>query len=205
MAATMPIQTKGPNSRIPGSIRGDDKLAAASYKIDNNIEASWVQQVDENGKLSEPKRLRILMDEIAASEVVLCLDPTSQYPDTAIVKVVERDELLRQAAEKAYQLKQVKKKSKESKPKQLELNWAIGGNDFEIKLKQMTDFLDKGKRVEVLLAPKRRQRKATPEEGRELVTKLRQKIEAIGATEIKPLTGAMLGQVTLTVQKTQSS
>ena len=190
-------------SKVPPAAVIDNKLAA--FKIDDKIEASWVQLRQEDGKLSRPTRLETLMDGIAPTDVVQELSPTGQFPDTAVVKVVAREELLKEVAQREQALKDFQKKSKQLKPKQLELNWAISGHDFEIKLAQMADFLDKGKKVEILLAPKKRQRRATEEEAQEVIKKLRDKIDEVGAREVKTMEGALLGQATLTVQKTQSS
>ena len=181
----------------------DKKLAA--FKLDDRIEASWVQVRQEDATLARPTRLETLLNDIAPTEVVLELSPQGQFPDTAVVRVVPRDQLLKEVADKESALKEIQKKSKQLKPKQLELNWAISGHDFEIKLAQMADFLDKGKKVEILLAPKRRQRRATPEEAQQVMDKLRDKIDEIGAKEVKTMEGALMGQATLTVQKTQSS
>ena len=201
--AASPMIPAVKNLRLPDARKADDKLGA--YKIDDKIEASWVQMRKQDGKLTQPTRLETLIGDIAPTQVILELSPTGQFPDTAVVKIMEREELLRDASEKEQALKQFQKKSKQSRPKQIELNWAISGNDFNMKLTQMAEFLDKGKKVEVLLAPKRRQRRATPEEAAEVMKKLRDKIEEIGAKEVKDMEGKLLGQATLTVQKAKQS
>ena len=43
--------------------------------------------------------------------------------------------------------------------KTIELNWAIDGNDLGHRLQRIKDFLGKGNRVEVMMAPKRKGRK----------------------------------------------
>lgn len=181
----------------------DKKLAA--FKLDDRIEASWVQLRQEDGTLARPTRLETLINDIAPTQVVQELSPDGQFPDTAVVRVVAREQLLKDVADKELALKDFQKKSKQLKPKQLELNWAISGHDFEIKLAQMAEFLDKGKKVEILLAPKRRQRRATPEEAQQVMKKLRDKIDEIGAKEVKTMEGALMGPATMTVQKMQSS
>jgi translation initiation factor IF-3 len=176
-----------------------NKLAA--YKLDDQIEAEFVQMRQEDGKLSPATRLKTLLSEIRDDEVVLELSPKGQFPDTAVVRVVERQDLLREAARKEQALKDLQKQSKQSRPKQIELNWAISEKDLMMKLNQMADFLDKGKKVEVLLAAKKRQRRASPEEAEAVLMRVRDKIEEVGAKEVKNMEGKVLGQALLTVQK----
>jgi translation initiation factor IF-3 len=83
----------------------------------------------------------------------------------------------------------------------MELNWAIGPHDLDIKLGQLEAFLDKGKTVEIILAAKRKQRKATLEEGEGVLTKIRERLMKIDAREVKPMGGQVLKQATLTVRK----
>ena len=88
-----------------------------------------------------------------------------------------------------------------SKPKQIELNWAISGNDLDIKMKQMREFVEKGKKVELLLASKKRQRRASPEEANGTVETIRKAVADIpGCKEMKPLEGKIGGQAIMFVQ-----
>ncbi|KAI9869961.1 MAG: hypothetical protein M1823_008892, partial [Watsoniomyces obsoletus] len=139
----------------------------ADFKIDDRIETFWVQvrqEKPDGNTLDRPTRLETLLDQISPDECVLELSSTGPNPDTAVVAVVKREELLRRAAEKAKQLKEFQRQQKVSRRKQLEVNWAIGQNDLELKLKQLEAFLDQGRVVEILLAAKKRQRRATLEE-----------------------------------------
>jgi translation initiation factor IF-3 len=97
-------------------------------------------------------------------------------------------------------LKALEKQRRTEKPKQLELNWAISENDFAMKLKQLEQFLDKGRKVEIILANKKRQRRATPDEAQNVVKVIRERVTEIGARELK-MEGNILGQAVMTIQK----
>ena len=56
--------------------------------------------------------------------------------------------------------------------KQLELNWAIDKNDLKHRLEKLKDFLSEGRKVEILLGPKRKGRAATPEECQTVLDKI---------------------------------
>ncbi|ORX94719.1 hypothetical protein BCR34DRAFT_219602 [Clohesyomyces aquaticus] len=82
--------------------------------------------------------------------------------------------------------------------KNLELNWAIDENDLRHRLKKMTGFLKEGRKVEVLLGPKRRGRVATTTECQALLAKVRDAVaECKGAKESKEPDGKIGGVVTL--------
>lgn len=181
----------------------DDPMSKrlAAYILDNDIEAEFVQMRRDDGTLSPAKRLRELLSEIRDEQVVQELSPQGQFPNTAVVRVVERGELLLDVAKKEQALKALQKQTKQSRPKQIELNWAISENDLVMKLNQMADFLNKGKKVELLLAAKKKSRRATPAEAEAVISRLREKIEEVGAKEVKDREGKLLGMVVLTVQK----
>jgi translation initiation factor IF-3 len=95
-------------------------------------------------------------------------------------------------------MKTKKVKSPTAVLKTIELNWAIDANDLGHRIKRVTDFLAKGNRVEVVMAGKRKGRRATTEEARSLMTRVREAVEEVeGAKEWKPMEGAVLGQATL--------
>lgn len=110
-------------------------------------------------------------------------------------------ELLRQRRDRERAQKEQKKSSK-SVSKQIELNWAIGPNDLEHKLTQLKGFIEDGKKVEVILASKKRQRQATLEEGRAVLRKVREKLAEADATETQAMQGGEVGKHTvLTIKK----
>ncbi|KAK4944608.1 hypothetical protein LTR10_016042 [Elasticomyces elasticus] len=175
----------------------DDKIQQ-SFKLDEKIETRFVREKKDN-KLCEPIDLYELLRQIDRTDNhVLQLSKPGE--SEAIVQVVQRKDLIKRLNNKETAERQVKQAQKEKKPKQIELNWAISGNDLQLKMKQLEEFLRKGKKVELLLAPKRHQRKATPEEADALLKALREKLQEVGAAETAPMDGAILRQATMTVK-----
>lgn len=160
-----------------------------------------VKLPDKQG-LSEPRPLSFVISGIDRNthfvqQITAVTDPR----EFAVVRIVTRNDLVREVTAKGDLARKQASDQKRKKPKQLELNWAIAPTDLEIKMRQMESFLEKGKKVELLMANKRRQRKATPEEARQLLSVVRGKCEDLGASEVTPFTGAILGQATMTIEK----
>ena len=170
---------------------------------DEDIDApSGVQMVQEDGKLGPVQQLTSVLDNLNREEEHLVqVSPPDEKRPTAVVKIFKRADLIRQKVEKKKAMQKQQKVMKEREPKQMELNWAIGPHDLDIKLGQLEAFLDKGKTVEIILAAKRKQRKATLEEGEGVLTKIRERLMKIDAREVKPMDGQVLKQATLTVRK----
>jgi translation initiation factor IF-3 len=71
-------------------------------------------------------------------------------------------------------------------PKNLELNWAIAGGDLKHRLERLKEFLMDGRKVEVMLAPKRKGKKATEVEAESVLKAVRDVVkECKGAKEGK--------------------
>ena len=85
--------------------------------------------------------------------------------------------------------------------KSIELNWAIDAHDLSHRLKQLTTFLDKGRRVEVILTAKRHKRKATVDEIKHVMQRVLDTVREAGANQTKAMEGEPGKQVTFTVQK----
>ncbi|KAH0847525.1 hypothetical protein AYO21_01434 [Fonsecaea monophora] len=176
----------------------DDKIAA--FTLNEKIQSPKVQLKGPDGKLSEPQSLYKLLDSIDRStQYVLQMNKPAEG-DMPIVQIVTRADLIQRINRQEDLLKNQKRLEKEKRPKQLELNWAISANDLQLKMKQMQEFLKKGKKVELLLANKRHQRKASHAEAEALLKTVREKIEEAGAAEIVPMEGAILKQALLTVK-----
>lgn len=176
----------------------------SQYTLDEAIDRRWVQTKDAaTNKLGPPQLLDALLNSIDRStESVLQLAAVGPTPDTAVVQVAKRADLLVQVAQKQRAVKDHQKQLRTSKTKlkQIELNWAISEHDLELKLRQMEKFLSKGSRVEVLLANKRRQRKAEWDEAQATLDKVRATIEAMEGVAERGMEGQVGAQATLTVE-----
>ena len=170
---------------------------------DDDIDApAGVQMVQADGKLGPVQHLLSALRNVnGEGEHLVQVSPPDENRPTAVVRVFKRADLIRQKVEKEKVVKKQKKSVKDRAPKQMELNWAIGPHDLEIKLGQLESFLEKGKTVEIILAAKRKQRKASPEEGEDVLNKLRERLVNVDAREIKPMDGQVLRQAVLTVRK----
>lgn len=176
-----------------------DRLA--EFTKDEAIDTPTVQVKQSDGTLSESQSLQKLLRQIdRRNQLVVQLSKPGER-SSAVVQIYEKLDLLKQLREREIQAKKQAQAHREKKPKQIELNWAISDHDLELKLKQMEMFLEKGKKVEILLASKRKQRKATMVEGEQVLKTLRSKIQDIGANEIKAMEGQLLKQATITVKK----
>lgn len=163
--------------------------------INNRIPSATVQLADENGSLLPPVPIQKVLQMIDPYKNFLAMVSKPGQVNPPVCKILNRvDELkrLRQAA------KAQSKRNKTTSPKQIELNWAIDQNDFGHKLDQLRGFLEKGHKVEVFLARKRRGRQATPEEGEEMLRRLNEMVKKVdGACVWKPMEGKVLASATL--------
>ena len=190
------------NTQRKARIKVTKDAVEKQFILDEDIPATQVRLKDsETGKLLEPQSLFSLLRSINRDvQVVRAL--ATPPDEAAIVEITTREVLVDRLKQKELQAANVEKVKRDSKPKQIELNWAISGNDLDLKMKQLRQFVEKGKKVEILLAAKKRQRKATPEEANNVVQEIRRTIDEIeGCKEIKPLDGNIGGQALMTVGK----
>ncbi|KAH9828859.1 Translation initiation factor IF-3, N-terminal domain [Teratosphaeria destructans] len=171
---------------------------------DEEIPFRRVYVVEADDKLSEIRMKWDVLDSIDRKEYRLVqltvpdLDPDSPnyHPDPRNFIPVCRIENKREAYQRE---KERKAKSKEQKKgsaratsvKTLELNWAIDQNDLGHRLEKMEEFLSEGRRVEVVLAAKKRGRKASKEECEGLLGRLREVVERVGGKEFRAFEGEL--------------
>jgi translation initiation factor IF-3 len=170
---------------------------------DEDIDAPLgVQMVQADGKLGPVERLTAVLQNVNREEEHLVqVSPPDEQRPTAVVRIFKRADLIRQKIERKKVVQKQQKSLKDRTPKQMELNWAIGPHDLDIKLGQLENFLEKGKTVEIILAARRKQRKAEQEEGEAVLKKIRDRLVNIEAREVKPMDGQVLKQAILTVRK----
>lgn len=92
------------------------------------------------------------------------------------------------------------KKITGSKPRTIEINWAIEKHDLDVRLGRLRDFLTEGKRVEILLARKKKSRAATPGECKALMDTMEAELESIGAKQVVARQGEVGGLVKMAVE-----
>ena len=118
-----------------------------------------------------------------------------------ICKVMDRKMLVQQRFERRKLEKEQAKQSRASSPKENEINWAVTEHDIENKLRQMETFISKGRKVQILLASKKKSRTVSLDEAEHVLNTIRRKIEEVGAKETKPMDGQLLAYATIMVEK----
>ncbi|KAI9777845.1 MAG: hypothetical protein M1839_008522 [Geoglossum umbratile] len=175
------------------SIQSRTYAQAASLKRrlprDEEIPAGEVRLVDENGAFHPPAPVRQLLASFDRRLYHLVAVSPPRVGETPVCKIISRKEL--RERERA-------KPAKKDVVKQLELNWAIDPNDLGHRLNKMQEFLEKGWRVEVILASKRRGRQASTEEAAAVMERIRGIAKDVeGAKEWRTTDGKVLGQMTM--------
>lgn len=159
----------------------------------DEIEAKLVRIVDaETNRLSEPMRLRDVLRQINTATDRLVQVTQDEVPICKIENIKETiDKALRQREENRDKRKQ---RVIETSLKTLEINWAIDPNDLKHRLQRFKDFLQEGRKVELVLAAKKRGRRASEQECASLLNNIKQAVaEVPGARESKPMEGEVGG------------
>ncbi|KAF2834240.1 hypothetical protein M501DRAFT_1001398 [Patellaria atrata CBS 101060] len=200
-----PIPTRNHTShvliRFPRSqyrtYKGAQRFPVVTDKpYDENIPSSTVSLILD-GKVQEPQRLFTLLGTLNREEEVLVQVSPPESDSVPLVRIYSRAALYTAAREKE---KTDKVRRKGLATKELEMNWAIDGNDLAHRLSRLKEFLGQGRRVDVTLAPKKKGRKATLEEARELLQTLTKSAEETGAKILKQ-EGALERVMMLTFSK----
>jgi translation initiation factor IF-3 len=173
-----PANTDPKKSRLPR----DDEITAWSVTV-----------VDADQKLSEPRLTSAVLESFDHKTHSLVVVVPGEEGVPPICKIVNKKK--EWAAAKAKKRQQSSGGAAPSKT--LELNWAIEHGDLQHRLQRMRDFLEKGFKLEIVLAPKRRGRQATAEEAQGLLSRIREVVNEVGARESKSMEGKMNGVLTL--------
>lgn len=154
----------------------------------------------ETDALDEPVTRHDILDTLdLKTHRLVQLTEDNPYPVCKIVS--KKDEYAAEKRRKEQQREIKQAAAKERSVKTLELNWAIDGNDLAHRLEKVRTFLEEGRRVEIVLAAKKRGRKASKEECAEVLAKIRAVAEGVkGAKEAKAMEGAVGGFATLVWQ-----
>ncbi|KAK3069621.1 hypothetical protein LTR53_011908 [Teratosphaeriaceae sp. CCFEE 6253] len=198
-STTLPRQTK---SRI---------TERRTQKWDDEIRAYQIQLVDPDTERlvddGEPRtRYDVLkyLDRTTHRLIQVSADEDGVDPRYAVpvCKVVSKKAMYEQDRKrKAVAKEKAKEGVKVGSVKTLELNWAIDGNDLEHRLEKVGGFLAEGRRVEIVLAAKKRGRKASLVECEGVVKRIEGVAEAVaGASVMKALEGPMGGFSTIVLQ-----
>lgn len=171
---------------------------------DSEIRNNCVHIVDEDGVFhnEEPARRVLQNIDLRTHHLVAVTQPPDDWKQPAICKIISNIELMQREAQEKIQAKEAKKKIPEKVVKTLEMNWAIDNNDLGHRIERIKDFLGRGNKVEILISPKRKGRKADINEANELVHRLRDVVIgeegiSLGWREQKAQEGLVNGKLTL--------
>ncbi|KAJ4376303.1 hypothetical protein N0V83_001586 [Neocucurbitaria cava] len=165
------------------------------YVIDTAIEADAINLVDEDGKFHTD----VPLDEALASFNKVTHHLVQVTPgkvdelgradpaNLPTCRILTKMDLRAQHQRKLETLRrQAKGQTTGPSPKSLELNWAIAGGDLKHRLERLKEFLREGRKVEILLGPKKRGKKATEDEARGVMKAVKEAVgECKGANEVK--------------------
>lgn len=164
------------------------------YTIDAAITAPRVNYVDAHGNffddvatldaLNSFNRVTHHLVQVAPGRVDEYGTPDPNH--RPVCRVVSKIDLRAQHEKKVDVARKQAKGVTGPPQKNLELNWAIGGGDLKHRINKLQEFLLEGRRVEVLLGPKKKGRKATPEEASGVLKAVMKAVdECKGAKELK--------------------
>ncbi|KAI1438825.1 hypothetical protein GGR50DRAFT_303100 [Xylaria sp. CBS 124048] len=180
--------------------RAFSRTAHLSQETDENIPYRWVIVPDAEGRLSQPRRLEHVLATLSEHEslVMVAPPPPTQVasgpnppmvraPPAAICRIIDLKAQMEKAKQTAKEAELLGKITK-----QLEISWVIAANDLSHKMKRLKEFLEKGLRVEVMLARKKGSTPATTEQCEEVIQHIRGVFDSVpGATEFKKMDGKM--------------
>ncbi|KAI5310787.1 hypothetical protein KEM55_002062 [Ascosphaera atra] len=187
------LQTTSPLAAYPKN-RKFQALPQDGPPRDNDIKARLVRVVNEDGKLNEPVFLHEALAPVDREKECLVQMVAETEDSPAVVKVFSKDELVEKYDRK-------KKGGGGSSWKQLELNWGIEAHDLQHRLKKIEEFIELGKSVELILMPKKKKKPATREQAFWLVKEVKLGIKQMKGKEIKPMEGALLGELRIFAKK----
>lgn len=148
------------------------------------IQAETIQIVNEEGGLDPPVRTADVLSSLQRNEYALVQVSPGGNGRPPVCKILSKKMMREQEKAKAKAAHASK-----TSTKQIELNWAIDQHDLAHRLKQLESFIDKGRRVELILTRKKGKRAPTAEEVNNLMERATEAIEEVNAMQVKPMEG----------------
>ncbi|KAK7051319.1 hypothetical protein VNI00_004819 [Paramarasmius palmivorus] len=172
-------QSKQP-SNAPAS-PGPSKVPAEPGKPKNEkIPFSRVKLVDPQSGSLEDKSMSEILANLDRKTHFAELQTTTPFP---VVKLISKAE----AQERRQKEKEMKKSlAKRNSHKEYQFTWSMAENDLERRMKKAREDISKGGKVDIVFAPKPRQRGPPHKEMRERLQGIRESLLEFG-TEWKPM------------------
>ncbi|KAH7318123.1 hypothetical protein B0I35DRAFT_431368 [Stachybotrys elegans] len=161
---------------------------------DHEITDPKIMVID-NGPPEGPLNTRFVLSKLTADESLRMLEPykpadrkKGTRETLALCKIVNKRE---EYAHK-QQVKATKQAQAKAKTKAMELTWAIGSHDLTTKMRQVAGFLDKGSKVDLTVARKKRSKtQVSPAEAEAILAKIREELLVTGVREHRPAEGVV--------------
>ncbi|KAH7068010.1 hypothetical protein BKA63DRAFT_520942 [Paraphoma chrysanthemicola] len=179
------------------------------YVLDNAIKSPRINLVDEAGNYKPDVPIQDALFQVnPKTHYLVQMTPgkVDEYgnpdpDDLPTCRIVTKMALREQHSRKLDTLRrQAKGQSAGPAMKNLELNWAIAAGDLKHRLERLKEFLREGRKVEVLLGPKKRGKKATEQEANAVMAAVRDAVaECKGSSEVKQ-EGSVGGVMTITFE-----
>lgn len=128
------------------------------------------------------------------SEHLVQVDPADPDDPRSLpkCKIVSKSYLREKARAEQESVKERSKVQRSGKI--VELNWAIAPGDLEMKLNKVCAFLEEGRKVDVMIAPRKRKRVASKDEMDEVLKRMLESVETVeGVTQIATPEGKVGG------------
>lgn len=182
--AVRTAQSFGPKSVREGPLR------------DEGICSHDIRVVNPDGSIRDPEPLHQVLDAIDRKKYFVVQVSPSESLGYPVCKIFDKLEFRETERAKSKPVRNA-----QATTKQLELGWAIGSNDLEHRMKKMKQFLEEGRRVEVVVAAKKKGRRTSIEEAEAVLKKIRSTIDQIeGAKEWREVLGTVGASVTLYIE-----
>ncbi|KAI4148867.1 MAG: hypothetical protein LQ340_004899 [Diploschistes diacapsis] len=167
---------------------------------DEEIQSRQIRIVQEGGGISEPQDTRRVLRSIDRKEHFLVQVAPSEKDEIPVCKIMDKKSVFEREREKHRV-----NKSAEHGSKTIELSWRMAEGDFNHRMKALEQFLAQGRKVEILIAPKRKKHIIPEPEAALFLSKLRARFEEIpGLKETQPLSGDVGKLVTLHVESPEN-
>ncbi|MCJ1258455.1 hypothetical protein MMC24_006288 [Lignoscripta atroalba] len=201
--AVPPPRTYGPSSQTfhPTSGRQQQKQQETRPR-DEGIRSPTVHLVDDTtNSLAPPAPLPTILSSFDRTTHFLVQVATDASTSLPVCKIVNKLDFRTAERNRAKAAKAVQSVAKSHKT--IELGWAIAPNDLDHRLKKMVEFLEEGRRVDIVIARKRKSRLTTVDEGTEVVKGIRQRVGGVeGAREWKEMEGEVGGVMKIYLEGT---
>ncbi|KAL9113327.1 MAG: hypothetical protein Q9187_007638 [Circinaria calcarea] len=174
----------------------NSSFLSTAQAIHFSIRSRDVRVVDDNGSLKPAESLRSVLSSFDRQKYYLVQVSPPDSEDMPVCKILDKIKVREAERAKSKPAKDISNTTK-----QLELGWAIDANDLGHRMKKMKEFLEQGRRVEIIIATKKKGRKVTMDEAALLVKRIKERIAQVkGAKEWKEMQGVPGGMVTMFVE-----